>query len=78
MNIVPENQAVSYSVYKQAVCTALPVSSAFIEAQIPRITRGFDNGESVAMMVEELKIVWEVTRGQWQKTPRQLAARVVR
>lgn len=78
MNKVPANQAVSYSVYKNAVCQALPVSSAFIEAQVPRITRAFDNGESVAMIVEEMKMVWEVTRGQWQKSPRQLAARVVR
>lgn len=77
MNKVPANQPVSYSTYIAAVQTALPLPSAFIVAHAPRITQAFEMGEPIAMITDELKMRWQITRGKWQKSPRALAARVV-
>jgi hypothetical protein len=78
MNRVPANQPVSFTTYLGAINTALPVPKAFISAHLDRISNAFDMGEPIAMIIDELKLRWQITRGKWQKTPRQLAARVVR
>jgi hypothetical protein len=75
MLTVPANQAVSFTVYMQAIHHALPVNNNFIAAQMGRIQRAYEAGEPINMIVEEMKLRWEVTRGKWQKTPRQLAKR---
>ena len=78
MNRVPANQSVSFTTYLHAITSAVQVPHAFISAHLDRISNAFDMGETVAEITEELKMRWQITRGKWHKTPRQLAARVVR
>ena len=76
MNRVPENQTVSFTTYSQAIHNALPVSYGFLKANAERIERAFGMGEPIWCIVDELKLVWELTRGKYAITPRQAAKSV--
>jgi hypothetical protein len=75
---VPANQTVSYSVYRQAIANALPVTNDFLKAHTARIQQAFEMGEPLWMIVDELKLRAEMESVRRTKTPRQLALRVVR
>ena len=79
MNSVPTNQPISRTTYGIAVREAARLPESFVREHAWRIDRGFEHGEPVAMMVEELTMVYSV-RPTWQptKTPRALAVRSVR
>lgn len=74
---VPTNQPVSYTVYRQAIHNALAVPADFLATLQPRIQQAFEYGEPISMIVDELRMRWEI-RVRKPKTPRSLAARVVR
>jgi hypothetical protein len=76
---VPTNQTTSRTVYGIAVAEACRLPHDFMKTQIARIDRAFQYGEPIHMIVEELKMVFAI-RPTWRptKTPRALAARVVR
>ena len=74
---VPANQTVSYSVYSQAIGCESRLTHDFLAKHGARITRAFNAGEPIWMIVAELKMVHETTL-TWvpTKTPRALAKRV--
>lgn len=76
---VPTNQPVSRTVYGIAVQEAARLPHDFMKANAHRVDRAFAYGEPIAMIVEELKMLYSI-RPTWKptKTPRALAARVVR
>lgn len=76
---VPSNQTVSRTVYGHAVANSALLPNEFMRAHAARIDRAFNAGEPVWMIADELKMVHSLggTR-QRHKTPRELAARVVR
>lgn len=76
---VPANQTVSFTVYSQAIGIESRLPHDFLTAQMKRIERGFDHGEPISMIVEELKLVHSLTATYGPtKSARCLAVRVVR
>lgn len=76
---VPENQTVSFSVYKQAVANESHLPHEFLKLMDRRIEVAFDYGEPVWMIVAELQLRHTMNpRQRREKTPLELAVRVVR
>jgi hypothetical protein len=73
---VPANQTVSYSVYLQTVSKGYP--HEFIKTREKRISQAFDAGEPIWMLEPELELYFEAWKQPKEKTPLQLARRVVR
>jgi hypothetical protein len=73
---VPANQTVCYSVYLQTVSRKFPHD--FIKSREARIGRAFDCGEPIWMIEAELDAYFEYWQIPKEKTPLQLAIRVVR
>ena len=78
MNIVPANQTVSFTTYIQAVGNSAGVPADFLRSMDKRITAAFDMGETVQMIVDEMKLRYRMSAIRPTKTPLQLAARFVR
>ena len=78
-SIIGPNQAVSSMVYTFAVCEACNLPHEFISANTKRITRAYTHGETVAMIAEELKMLYSIRPlHKPMKTPREMALRVVK
>ena len=77
-SIIGNGQTVSYGVYLMAVIDGCNIPQTFIDAQLPRIRLAYRMGEPIAMLVDELKLRFSLQRPAPTKSPRQLAARVVR
>lgn len=76
---VPENQAVSWAIYWPSIVREADVSVDEAEAYKEKIMRGYDAGEPIWMAALTLKQYVEANRGyRKEKTPMQLARRVVR
>lgn len=75
---VPGNQAVSFTVYSQAIANETRLTHEFLSANARRIERAFDMGEPIWMVAAELRLVAETAPVRPTKTPRDLAIRVVR
>jgi len=60
---VPANQTVSFSVYNQAIAHDTGLPHEFLKANAHRIHRAFDHGEPIWMIVVELNMVHDITRG---------------
>jgi hypothetical protein len=75
---VPTNQPVSRTVYGIAVAEAARLPNDFIREKTARIDLAFKAGEPIAMIVEELKLLYSLRRPARSKTPRQLAKSIVR
>lgn len=78
MDQVPANQTVSFGIYSQTIQNACPFPHDFFRANAARIQRAYDHGEPLWMIIDELKLVHSMRRPAPTKTPRQLAAKVVR
>lgn len=77
-DIIHPAQSVSLGVYSRSVAEDCRLPNDFVRANIGRIHRAYAAGEPMWMIVDELKLVYSLCRPEPTKTPRQLAARVVR
>jgi len=77
-DIIGANQTVSLGVYSRTVAEDCRLPNDFVLANAVRIHRAYAAGEPIWMIVEELKLVHAMQRPAPTKTPRQLAAKVVR
>ena len=75
---IPNNQPISFTVYKQAIANACIFPNAFLQEHAARIEQAFDHGEPVQMIIDELKMRYRIRPVRSTKTPRQIAKRVVR
>jgi hypothetical protein len=72
-------QTTTFSNYLRFVQNATAkVPHEFIKGLLPRIERAYDTGETVEMVAEEITLRFSLRRPLATKTPRALAARVVR
>jgi hypothetical protein len=69
---VPSNQSVSWTPFFQAVCNGCGLPHDFVSRHIDRIERAFDMGETIEMVVEEMRMRFE-ERPRARVTPLQMA-----
>ena len=77
MPLIAENQTVSRCVYGMSIRNTLSVAEDFILSMQGRIDRAYDMGEPIAMICDELQLRY-AHRPRMEKTPLQMATRVVR
>lgn len=76
---VPSNQSVSFTIYWQSICNESGLSNDFLRAKMSRIHQAFEMGEPIWMITLELQVSYDLIKNyKPQKTPLQLAKRVVR
>lgn len=75
---VPANQPVSFTIYSQTVARDAALPNDFLATQSTRIQSAFDMGEPISMLVEEMKLRFQLRRPPATRTPRQFATRIVR
>lgn len=77
-DIIASNQSVSLGVYSRAVAEECGLPNDFVLANVGRIHRAYAAGEAIWMIVDELKLVHQMSRYAPTKSPRALALRVVK
>jgi hypothetical protein len=77
---VPENQSVSWTVYLQSVASEVRATHDFITLHMSKISRAFDHGEPIWMIVAELNLINDATKTRLDvnRSPKSLAVRFVR
>lgn len=77
-SIIQNRQTVSPGVYSRTVTDQCSLPHDFMAANAHRVDRAYKAGEPIWMIVEELRMVFATRPARPTKTPRQMAARVVR
>jgi hypothetical protein len=75
---MPRTQSTTFGNYLRFVQNATKAPHDFIKGLLPRIERAYDMGETVEMIADEINLRFSLRRPPATKTPRALAARVVR